>query len=177
MSCFCGECPYCRRTDSNLNIELAAAKDEIRIGASLCAKLTDTKNDLESELAAAKEKIDKINSLHGYILLERHNQIDTLESENKRLQAEIEKLKAENEVMLWNMAGCSTFALGYGIDEPFDESRARACMFDVLRLAKREKRLREALKSYASCCDGCTCGDGWDHEPAQSALDGKGGEA
>lgn len=121
MSCFCGECPYCRRTDSNLNIELAAAKDEIRIGASLCAKLTDTKNDLESELAAAMKKIDKINSLHGYILLERHNQIDTLESENKRL--------------------------------------------------------REALKSYASCCDGCTCGDGWDHEPAQSALDGKGGEA
>lgn len=31
-------------------------------------------------------------------------------------------------------------------------------------------RLREALRSYASCSDGCTCGDGWSHDVAREAL-------
>ena len=41
-------------------------------------------------------------------------------------------------------------------------------------------RLREALKTYAECSDGCTCGDGWSHDPAQATLTpqgGKGGES
>lgn len=30
--------------------------------------------------------------------------------------------------------------------------------------------LVEALRGYAACRDGCTCGDGWSHEPAREAL-------
>ncbi len=30
--------------------------------------------------------------------------------------------------------------------------------------------LREALEYYASCSDGCTCGDGWNHTVAIDAL-------
>ena len=28
----------------------------------------------------------------------------------------------------------------------------------------------EILECYASCYDGCTCGDGWNHEPARSFI-------
>ena len=31
-------------------------------------------------------------------------------------------------------------------------------------------KLRDALKSYAACGDGCTCGDGWSHDTANAAL-------
>jgi len=31
-------------------------------------------------------------------------------------------------------------------------------------------KLRDALKSYAACGDGCTCGDGWSHDIANAAL-------
>lgn len=31
-------------------------------------------------------------------------------------------------------------------------------------------RLSEALRYYAECSDGCTCGDGWGHEIAIEAL-------
>ena len=32
------------------------------------------------------------------------------------------------------------------------------------------ERLRAALRYYAECSDGCTCGDGWDHTAAKEAL-------
>ena len=50
----------------------------------------------------------------------------------------------------------------------------------VMPLRDENKRLREALKTYAECSDGCTCGDGWSHDPAQATLTpqgGKGGES
>ena len=28
----------------------------------------------------------------------------------------------------------------------------------------------ETLEHYAACSDGCTCGDGWDHEQARETL-------
>jgi hypothetical protein len=102
------------------------------------------------------------------------NRLDAIESELAAAKAVIEKLKADNENLTWNLAGCSTFALGYKINDPFSKEWARPAMFDVLRLAKREKRLRGALeeltmneqdKAYR-----------W-FRIAQSALDGKGGEA
>ena len=44
-------------------------------------------------------------------------------------------------------------------------------------LAAERKEVREvlgeviaALRSYAACSDGCTCGDGWDHNIACEAL-------
>jgi hypothetical protein len=62
------------------------------------------------------------------------------------LESQLTRLKADNEMLLWNLAGCSTFALGYGLNEPFAEEKARPAMFDVLKLAKREARMREALE-------------------------------
>jgi hypothetical protein len=45
---------------------------------------------------------------------------------------------------------------------------------DMERELKRVKAdnaaLREALKGYAACGDGCTCGDGWSHDAAREAL-------
>ena len=38
-------------------------------------------------------------------------------------------------------------------------------------LREQVKVLREALGSYAECCDGCTCGDGWSHDIAIEALE------
>lgn len=42
---------------------------------------------------------------------------------------------------------------------------------EVPELREQIKVLREALGSYAECCDGCTCGDGWSHDIANAALD------
>lgn len=46
-------------------------------------------------------------------------------------------------------------------------------LFEMARqlLAYRESGALEALECYAACSDGCTCGDGCDHDTAQGALD------
>ncbi len=41
---------------------------------------------------------------------------------------------------------------------------------DGIAAEAENKRLREALENYATCCDGCTCGDGWNHDVARAAL-------
>jgi hypothetical protein len=52
--------------------------------------------------------------------------------------------------------------------------RDDAAMRDGVRVEatkdEKVKRLIEALRGYAECCDGCTCGDGWSHDAARSAL-------
>lgn len=42
-------------------------------------------------------------------------------------------------------------------------------------MVQKLEEAREALKFYAECCDGCTCGDGWDHHMARTALEKIGG--
>lgn len=93
-----------------------------------------TIDHLESKLDAAKEMNAILHAANGLML-----------KENAAAKAEIENLRADIDNMLWNLAGCSTFALGYGVDEPFAEESARPALLDVLKLAKREKHLREAL--------------------------------
>ena len=41
----------------------------------------------------------------------------------------------------------------------------------ISSLREQVKVLREALMAYSECCDGCTCGDGWDHDIAIEALE------
>jgi hypothetical protein len=38
--------------------------------------------------------------------------------------------------------------------------------------AQREllEKAKAALENYASCCDGCNCGDGFSHNPAREVL-------
>ena len=47
----------------------------------------------------------------------------------------------------------------------------REAQKEVDELREQVKVLREALGSYAECCDGCTCGDGWNHDIAIEALE------
>ena len=42
---------------------------------------------------------------------------------------------------------------------------------ELAALREQVKVLRKALGSYAECCDGCTCGDGWSHDIAIEALE------
>lgn len=51
-------------------------------------------------------------------------------------QEEIEKL-------VWNLAGCSTYALGYGIHEGHNKSIALPALDDVLKLALKEEKERK----------------------------------
>ena len=43
-----------------------------------------------------------------------------------------------------------------------------ASAYDSSQATIRE--LVEALEGYATCGDGCTCGDGWDHSSAKRAI-------
>ena len=56
--------------------------------------------------------------------------------------------------------------------EAFD--RASCCVVEERlvneRLEKKLEIARDALEDYASCSDGCTCGDGWSHDSAKEAL-------
>lgn len=56
-----------------------------------------------------------------------------------------------------NAAACHASRLCIVLDD-FDEITAK------LALAVR------TLESYEQCGDGCTCGDGWSHNPAVEAL-------
>ena len=69
------------------------------------------------------------------------------------LEKEVERLIKDNEVLIWNLGGCSTYALGYGLDESHDKEMARPALEDVKKLALRERslhsdivRLREGLE-------------------------------
>lgn len=62
-----------------------------------------------------------------------------------------------------------------GMDEAEQRAEAQTEAFrhasdDGISAEAENKRLREALENYATCCDGCTCGDGWDHDVARAAL-------
>lgn len=57
-----------------------------------------------------------------------------------------ERMSKDIENLIWNLAGCSTFALGYGLDEPYAKDMARPALEDVRKLALREKQMREALE-------------------------------
>ena len=56
-----------------------------------------------------------------------------------------------------NSAACHAARLCIVLDD-FDEITAK--LVTAIR----------ALEAYAECGDGCTCGDGWSHEPAKDAL-------
>lgn len=64
--------------------------------------------------------------------------------------AERDKLREEVENMLLNLAGCSTYAFGYGLDDPpANLNPTRAAVGDVLRLAYKERAARQLAERYA----------------------------
>lgn len=62
------------------------------------------------------------------------------------LEAERDRLKEDIEKLIWNLAGCSTFALGYDLDKPFDKTMARAALYDTLACAKDRNRLTQEVE-------------------------------
>jgi len=49
-------------------------------------------------------------------------------------------------------------------------SAIAAALRRVARLEAAARQAEAALEGYATCCDGCTCGDGWSHASAVEAL-------
>lgn len=65
-----------------------------------------------------------------------------------------EAVKEATENLTWNLASCSTFALGYGLDERFNKSKARAAMFDVHNLALKYRTAKaEAYEDAAKIAE------------------------
>jgi hypothetical protein len=68
----------------------------------------------------------------------------------KEMTAERDRLKAEVENCIMNLAACSTYALGYEIDQPPpDLNPTRAAVRDVLRAAYRERDWRTVAEQMA----------------------------
>jgi len=70
-----------------------------------------------------------------------------LNVQHNELESELSRLKEENERLLWNLAGCSTYALGYGLDESHSEEMALPALNDVKKLALRSKKLEAVAKA------------------------------
>lgn len=67
-----------------------------------------------------------------------------------RLTADNAKLRAEVEILLWNLAGCSTYALGHGLEEDHNEEMARPALNETRAMALRNKKLCAALEKIAA---------------------------
>jgi hypothetical protein len=50
-------------------------------------------------------------------------------------------------------------------------AEAGYCYFCFAQAEATIRGLVEVLKGYATCGDGCTCGDGWDHASAERAIE------
>lgn len=61
-------------------------------------------------------------------------------------ERELAEARAEAESLAWNLAGCSTFAAGHGLDEPYAEDLARPALKEVRALALREREARAELR-------------------------------
>lgn len=70
---------------------------------------------------------------------------EQLESRCQWLEWENEKLKKEIENLIWNLAGCDVYALGYDTDKPIAEEFARPALKTVLDLRLKYDALRKAI--------------------------------
>ena len=66
------------------------------------------------------------------------NQLSTLAAREKRM-------REENELLIWNLAGCSTIATSEKPQE-FNQDMARPALHDVNSMAIKFQRMREALE-------------------------------
>jgi len=78
--------------------------------------------------------------------------MSSLENERDAYRDEAERLRADAHRYLWNLAGCSTYALGYGLDDGHDESMAVPALNEVRALALREHEGRRIMRDLAEAC-------------------------
>lgn len=57
-----------------------------------------------------------------------------------------EQQQAEIENLIWNLGGCSTYAMGYGLKDGHNKSMARPALEDVLKLALKCVKQAEIIK-------------------------------
>lgn len=62
------------------------------------------------------------------------------------LQAELAALRADNENLLWNLAGCNTYAMGYGLETEHDSTLARPALDAVRKMALELAFLQKGVK-------------------------------
>lgn len=74
------------------------------------------------------------------------------DEEIKQLKERVAELEKEQEVLAWNLGGCSTLALGYEIGTKFCEKMARPALYDVNRLALKAEKLESQLKEKEAHC-------------------------
>lgn len=74
----------------------------------------------------------------------------------------IEALKTDNERFLWNLAGCSTYALGCDISEGHNKEMALPALEDVLKLAINFDLAIKGLEDVVMHLEGSTCECGID---------------
>jgi len=69
-----------------------------------------------------------------------------MDTPNKERCLNCDRLKEENYKYVWNLGGCSTYAMGYDIKGGHDKKMALPALDDVLRLALKAKKLEEDFK-------------------------------
>jgi hypothetical protein len=86
--------------------------------------------------------------------------------------AEVAKLKAEVEVMAWNLGGCSTLALGYDLDKEFSKEMARPALWDVKKLATEHAHLLLVLgEAYEALNESVALNINWSSDAEPSVLE------
>jgi len=55
--------------------------------------------------------------------------------------------RAEVEKLIWNLAGCDTYAMGYDLDHDHDKTMALPALESVRKLALQERALRSELSA------------------------------
>lgn len=91
------------------------------------------------------------------------------------LRAEVERLKKEQEILAWNLAGCDCYARGYDIHNGHNKEMARPALDAVLSLALRAdaltaevERLRGLIVEW--CAKHSWAVKEWKAEPWNAAL-------
>ena len=63
------------------------------------------------------------------------------------LRRENENLREEMEILAWNLAGCDSYTMGYGLDSEPDRGKARPALLQVLQMAREYYILRRSAKN------------------------------
>ena len=101
----------------------------------------------DERIKEIRERLDENGMAHPDLIYHgsHRKDIEFLVAELEAKEAEINRLKADIENMAWNLGGCSTYALGYGLDEGHAKELARPALEDVLKLALKYRASRQAL--------------------------------
>lgn len=87
--------------------------------------------------------------------------LETNTQKMNRLEAEVALLRGD--LLKWS-AACDESRIGLVLPMP---PLVEALHAELEKAKAENARLAAALEHYATCSDGCTCGDGWSHDLAR----------